>query len=447
MQANDLWRLPPKQFNDWRRKNDYPIIFAAFEAKLPHFSEWMEETRISKELMFEHGLGIFVGSEELWSVFHYKHNNETRVFRTHDIKISHLRRPDITTKEVTFEPYLYWLSKNKKKALYKDVKRDFRISSWIGGKPQFMESFFLLNLGKTAVKAPILSDRLLDFVCLDDLKMIGAINNTHLHIWFSSAKGLEIKGGVAFLDFFKTPLWDSGYGDIKKELVLSDGLFQGFNFKNCELRLHAIRSKLTSCNFEGINFEATMEYSEILDSQFSLGENEFCNKTREMEYYKKIKSLYSSIGNHYEAGKFFYKEKVSEMLSFLRPQHNFKDKWRYKGNLGKSLFTISCVFKFLFSFFSFLVWGYGERPIRSLFCSLAIVAGSAAVYFINPASVTSQNISDSVYFSMVTFVTLGYGDISQSNTVLKLYAACQAFTGMVVMGLFLAGFASKSKQY
>lgn len=447
MEANDLWRLPPNQFNEWRRNNDYPIIFEAFESNLPHFSEWMKETEITKEMMFEHGLGIFVGSEELWSIFHYRRNSKTRAFRTNDVKISHLRRPEITTKEFIFEPYFYWLRKNKPKQQYKEVEKNFRISSWTGGKPQFMREFFLLNLGGLTVKAPVLSGRLLDFVCLDGLKIIGAINNTHIHIWFSSAKGLEIQGGVAFLDFFQTPLWDSGYGDIKKELILSDGLFQNFSFKNCGLRLHAIRSKLSLCRFEGINFEATMEHSEVLRSQFVLGENSCPGKGREMEYYKKIKSLYSSIGNHYEAGKFFYEEKTSEMLSFLSPKHNFNDSWRYKSSFGKVLFSASCFLKFTFSLISFLVWGFGEKPTRSILCSLAIIIVSAAIYFTNPASSTSENITDSLYFSMVTFVTLGYGDISQSDTMLKLYAAFQAFMGMVIMGLFLAGLASKSKQY
>ncbi|WP_373416061.1 ion channel [Vibrio parahaemolyticus] len=48
---------------------------------------------------------------------------------------------------------------------------------------------------------------------------------------------------------------------------------------------------------------------------------------------------------------------------------------------------------------------------------------------------------------MVTFVTLGYGDISQDKPWLQIYSSIQAFSGMVLMGLFLAGFASKSKAY
>ena len=49
--------------------------------------------------------------------------------------------------------------------------------------------------------------------------------------------------------------------------------------------------------------------------------------------------------------------------------------------------------------------------------------------------------------SIVTFVTLGYGDISQTSSPLQLLSAIEAFSGMFLTGLFLAGFASKTKQY
>ncbi len=37
-------------------------------------------------------------------------------------------------------------------------------------------------------------------------------------------------------------------------------------------------------------------------------------------------------------------------------------------------------------------------------------------YFLAPASVTYHHLGRSLYFSIVTFVTLGYGDISQTSS-------------------------------
>lgn len=447
MKAIDLWNLPPKQFNEWRRKNDYPVIFSTFEDKLPFFNEWLDKTKITKDLLFEYGIGEFVGTEELLSVLHYEHDDKKRLFKTAEKRISHLKNSKHIKKEVKYQPYFYWLKKNKNQKVYDDTKRDFRISSWINKNPQFMKSFFLLDLGGTHIDSPILSERLLDFVCLDEVEIVGALNNTFVHIWFSSAKGMKINGGVAFLDFYKTPLWDSGYGGIKKELTLSDGLFQDLHFKDCDLRFHAVRSKLSSCSFEGLMFDSTLEHSEILKSNFLTGKNDFSKIGAEKEYYSKIKVLYSNTGNHYEAGRYFYKEKYSEMLSLLTPKNSFTNEWRYKNFIEKSLFSVGCYAKFVLYFFSFLVWGFGEKPIRSLICSIVVMLVFSIIFFSSKGSVTFESLANSIYFSMVTFVTLGYGDIFQTDIYLKLFAATEAFLGVVLMGLFLAGFASKSKQY
>ena len=68
-------------------------------------------------------------------------------------------------------------------------------------------------------------------------------------------------------------------------------------------------------------------------------------------------------------------------------------------------------------------------------------------YFLAPESVTHGHLGRSLYFSIVTFVTLGCGDISQTSSPLQLLSAIEAFCGMFLTGLVLAGFASKTKQY
>ena len=73
---------------------------------------------------------------------------------------------------------------------------------------------------------------------------------------------------------------------------------------------------------------------------------------------------------------------------------------------------------------------------------------SACSNFINKVrSRPDGHLGRSLYFSIVTFVTLGYGDISQTSSLLQLLSAIEAFCGMFLTGLFLAGFASKTKQY
>jgi voltage-gated potassium channel Kch len=49
---------------------------------------------------------------------------------------------------------------------------------------------------------------------------------------------------------------------------------------------------------------------------------------------------------------------------------------------------------------------------------------------------------NSLYFSVVTFTTLGYGDISPVG-VARFIAACEAFLGSFTMALFVVVFVKK----
>ena len=78
---------------------------------------------------------------------------------------------------------------------------------------------------------------------------------------------------------------------------------------------------------------------------------------------------------------------------------------------------------------------------------MVVITLATLTYFLAPDSATYNYLARSLYFSIVTFVTLGYGDISQTSPPLQLMSAVEAFSGMFLTGLFLAGFASKTKQY
>jgi hypothetical protein len=90
--------------------------------------------------------------------------------------------------------------------------------------------------------------------------------------------------------------------------------------------------------------------------------------------------------------------------------------------------------------------GFGERPLRALGTSLLIVCLSTIIYYFSAKSNT-QTFVEALYFSIVTFTTLGFGDITQESDFLRLFSAVESFSGLVLMGLFLAGYASKTKRY
>ncbi len=110
-----------------------------------------------------------------------------------------------------------------------------------------------------------------------------------------------------------------------------------------------------------------------------------------------------------------------------------------------------------FSKFIDLFCGYGERPVNVIIFSLILIFVCAIAYFLLGTTSggeemgfsTSQNWTtnvghflNSLYYSVVTFTTLGYGDITPVGGS-RLVAAIEAFTGSFTLALFVVVFVKK----
>ena len=71
MNATELWQLSPEQFNEWRRENDYPLIWDLLVTSLPHFGDWMAEQKIEKSVIFQIGIARFISSRCVLSLCVY----------------------------------------------------------------------------------------------------------------------------------------------------------------------------------------------------------------------------------------------------------------------------------------------------------------------------------------------------------------------------------------
>lgn len=102
-----------------------------------------------------------------------------------------------------------------------------------------------------------------------------------------------------------------------------------------------------------------------------------------------------------------------------------------------------------------LFCGYGESPIRVVIFSVCLILACALVYFFlgttasNPIDPNSSGITavllellNAIYFSVVTFTTLGYGDIAPLGLA-RVIAAIEAFLGSFTMALFVVVFVKK----
>lgn len=86
---------------------------------------------------------------------------------------------------------------------------------------------------------------------------------------------------------------------------------------------------------------------------------------------------------------------------------------------------------------------YGRSFVRWGFSGMAFAFSFAlAYYFMGPshfihAANSDHSIMDYLYFSVVTFTTLGYGDIVPATAITKTLATIEVFFGYIMLGLFI----------
>ncbi|EMA67593.1 hypothetical protein C461_07699 [Halorubrum aidingense JCM 13560] len=90
---------------------------------------------------------------------------------------------------------------------------------------------------------------------------------------------------------------------------------------------------------------------------------------------------------------------------------------------------------------------YGESPARVVGTSVAVVAIFAAIYSIVGGIVIGGSEPDligNIYFSAVTFSTLGYGGIEPTTTTTQLLASVQSLIGGILIALLVAVFGRRA---
>lgn len=203
---------------------------------------------------------------------------------------------------------------------------------------------------------------------------------------------------------------------------------------------------LRDCNLLGVNLSnariENVEWGErLLQEKLAMealkrGEHEVM-----MDYLEQAEEIYRNLRKTAEvqglfeiSGKFFYKEMVVRRQQMPR-------------------------FSFLraISYLVDLFCGYGEKPLRVILFSLFLIAFCAVSYFTlgiyhssgtvgfsleNSMSENLISFLECLYFSVVTFTTLGYGDLVPIGAA-RPVAAFEAFTGNFTIALFVVVFVKK----
>ena len=194
---------------------------------------------------------------------------------------------------------------------------------------------------------------------------------------------------------------------------------------------------------EKIFYNAAKTYEEAASETFKSGDLEYAS------------ILYRYAAINYERDRefinfsdcFYYsKEAYRKFLTYrlflpnkINPIVASKEKEGVRGFIKR-------LFLWILLTVSFVTWGHGERPLRTFFTGTIIVVLCALGYtygFLTEGSVAFRpSYFEAFYFSIVTFTTLGYGDIAPIGAARSL-AAAEAFSGIFIMPLFLIGLSRK----
>lgn len=155
-----------------------------------------------------------------------------------------------------------------------------------------------------------------------------------------------------------------------------------------------------------------------------------------MRYSVDAKNYFGNGGYYEESGKMFQIEMHYRMLIFL----NYKSIVPNCSNKD----IIKKVIKGIIYFFTEKFLGYGESILRILFTSISIIIIYALIYWKFCLLVCSKanyvlSFIDYFYYSIVTFTTLGYGDISPNllYPMAKILSGSEAFLGAFVMAIIV----------
>lgn len=252
---------------------------------------------------------------------------------------------------------------------------------------------------------------------------------------------------LRFCDFTRAKIHQTHIEDSKlqhgifiraslKRSIFKNNTVTDSNFRNCEI---------LDCDLSGSTFESCIVDGGTLI--WSCSYDEFTNFTGVGLSNLRIEpSLKSSFSCNIRRlwWKNWYKEKKQEILPV---GYTFREKpWKY---IKSKIMYFLRLFVHLIIKAFWWITDYGSSTIRLLIMFFATTLGHAIIYFLFPASTGDVILNGggslllrfvrSLYFSIVIMTSVGFGDISASETMIfgHVIMMVQSLLGYVLLGAFL----------
>lgn len=268
-------------------------------------------------------------------------------------------------------------------------------------------------------------------------------------------KGLKLKrvnlSGINLVNRSSKDGFDLSECDLYRANLKGAHLFNMTLKHGSLMKADLTDSNLHCANLEGTNLLGTkLEGSridnintgtELLQENIALKKRKESDKEAADDNFEQSEEIYRNLRKRAEdqglfqlAGQYGYKELIMRRFQLVP--------WS---------------FNWIFSILVDKLCGYGEKPENTVIFSLFLILVSAILYFLFGVShgdeILQINFSEgflsnvntffmTLYYSVVTFTTLGYGDITPYG-ITRLFAAIEAFIGSFTIALFVVVFVKR----
>lgn len=489
---DQLWKMKPDEFNAWRIQNDLPLLLSFLCEILPRFEEWLNEYNISNnEFINAPHTGIwFLGNAMLY--FNKLSKDGKEFINITKTKIAQ-EQLDSNGHEMrytkAFVPYLKWAKEKiliNKFILY-DTRNNQRSNTFVYnthegvGNPGISRAYLfgkfkVLKLGGIKVgPGMILGNRNLDFTDFDYLTIRGEHHGPYAtYINFSSCDNITIENAWPHHVYISGCNIDKFYANNSR--------LQDFYFDECAIKSPRFdNSDILSMEIKNSSLVNPYFFStDIKKFNYTPRKTRFYDA--EVNNFRILRSAFQNMGKREEARKYYYLERCYERKGLFSPYSSRRSEFPRMGYGGtlkelierKNEGTISdkkfweifiklCKyhilkwiipkyfvralkykFRYFISLLEYIVWGYGEKPLRVLLNGAIIIFIYSILYCFMKEGDSYLLYGKSLYFSIVTFTTLGYGDVRPSEAF-QLICASEAILGAITMGLVVAAFSIRSR--
>ncbi len=255
---------------------------------------------------------------------------------------------------------------------------------------------------------------------------LSGANLTAANLKGANLTGVNLKkADLASIDFDETHLLKCNLSGAR----LWSAVIKDSNLAEANLQ----ESDFLKATFSNVKFwHAKLHNAKFITRNSFVGKNPIDEKglLSASEAYRNLKQYFIANGRYDDSSWAHFKERQLERRQLFK---------------GKKLL-------YLPSLIMALLCGYGEKPYRVIVSSAALVFIYSIIYSVldilkassEHASVNGFNIWDYIYFSIVTFTTVGFGDLSPKMVPLfQMLVSSEAFVGAFMMGLFVFTLARK----